>query len=88
MVHVLVAQVNRSFLLMDPCSESLEMILQPRIITGTSELKGTIVCSRNSKSELVGWTYYKEEDEKETGGRLTGREMRRQYIRRRRISNI
>lgn len=77
MVRVLVAQVNRSFLLMDPCSESLEMILQPRILTGTSKVKGTIVCSRNSKNKAVGWTYYKEEDEKETGGRLIGREMRR-----------
>lgn len=54
MIRVLVAQVNSSFLFVDPCSESLEMILQPIILTGTSKVKGTIVCSRNSKNEVVG----------------------------------
>lgn len=68
MIRVLVAQVNSSFLFVDPCSESLEMILQPIILTGTSKVKGIIVCSRNSKNEVVGWTYSKEE--KKTGGRL------------------
>lgn len=54
MIRVLVAQVNSSFLFVDPCSESLEMILQPIILTGTSKVKGIIVCSRNSKNEVVG----------------------------------
>lgn len=49
MIRVLVAQVNSSFLFVDPCSESLEMILQPIILTGTSKVKGIIVCSRNKK---------------------------------------